>query len=381
MKRILGVLLLCLVGSGLLAAGCTVIIPAREQASTPAGPAQPDRDTADRARQDAPSASSMPDTKELIRAIQPTVVSVIAQSTLGAHQGSGFLFDREGHVLTNAHVVRDARFVQVQTHDGETYPATVVGSSDEVDVALLYVEELRGRMPAPLGSASGLEVGDEVLAFGSPLGLENTVTTGIVSGLNRSVVVGDTYFSGLIQISAPIAPGNSGGPLVLRATGKVVGINTAGVNVGNIGFSIPLDQVLPLARAWKDGRAEVAQGSSPPADLTGEAVALIERFYRFVDEGDYEAAYELLGTGFRRNLPLDRFVRGYGRTVSTWVAETRVRGSGPDGIVVDTWVDAVEEGPGGRLVANRYHFVYTVGQEDGLLRILRGKLEDRELLP
>lgn len=381
MKRMLRVLLLCLIASGLLSAGCTLIISTPERAATPAGPAQPAQDTADRAGKEPPSSSAMPDTKELIRAIQPTVVSITAQNMLGTSQGSGFLIDQGGHVLTNAHVVQGARFLQVQTYDGKSYQAKIVGSSDEMDVALLYVEGLRGRTPAPLGSASSLEVGDEVLAFGSPLGLENTVTTGIISGLNRSVRVDGTYYSGLIQISAPIAPGNSGGPLVLRATGKVVGINTVGASVGNIGLSIPLDHVLPLVHAWKEGRIQAAQGSEPPKDVESEAVALVDEFYRLVNEGHYEAAYELLGTGFRRKLPLDRFVRGYNRTVSTWIADRRVRGFGPDGIVIDAWVDAVEQDSDGRLVMHRYHFVYTVGQENGVLRILRGKLVDKERLP
>ena len=129
------------------------------------------------------------------------------------------------------------------------------------------------------------------------------------------------------------------------------------------------------------GRVQEAEGSEPRKDLASEAVALIDQFYRLVNEGDYQTAYELLGSGFRRNLPLGRFVSGYNHTVSTWIAERRVRGLGPDGIFVDVWVDAVEEASDGRLVTQRYHFIYTVGQEDGLLRILQGKLVGKERLP
>jgi S1-C subfamily serine protease len=158
-------------------------------------------------------------------------------------QGSGFIIDREGHVLTNYHVIADARQVEVTLHNRKTYRATVVGTDRSHDLAIIQIKA-PDLMPMALGDSRSLQVGQKVYAIGNPFGLAGTLTSGIVSSI-RSVREPDgVYIDEAIQTDAAINPGNSGGPL-LNSHGEVVGINTmiasnSGQNAG-IGFAIPIN--------------------------------------------------------------------------------------------------------------------------------------------
>jgi len=166
----------------------------------------------------------------------------------GSATGSGFVIDREGHVITNNHVVEGARSVSVKLGDSEkSYDAEVVGTDPGTDIALLKVDAPDDEFnPLRLGRSSELEVGDPVVAIGNPFGLDRTVTSGIVSALQRNIQAPNGFsISHVIQTDAAINPGNSGGPLI-NAEGAVIGINAqiatggGGGNVG-IGFAIPID--------------------------------------------------------------------------------------------------------------------------------------------
>jgi len=192
----------------------------------------------------------------------PSTVQVLAEfeGTAGGATGSGFVLDRQGHVITNNHVVQEADEndgpIELVDQDGNTFEAEVVGRSPVYDLAVLYSRDARGLPPAALGASRRLAVGEDVVAFGSPLGLSSTVTSGIVSALNRPVTTGDssndTSYINAVQTDAAINPGNSGGPLV-NLEGQVVGVNSAiattggglGGRSGNIGvgFAIPIEQV------------------------------------------------------------------------------------------------------------------------------------------
>jgi S1-C subfamily serine protease len=160
-------------------------------------------------------------------------------------QGSGFILDKQGHILTNYHVVADARNVEVQTHDKHRYQAQVIGRDRLHDLALLQINA-PNLVPAVLASSRDLQVGQEVYAIGNPFGLSGTMTTGIISAI-RSVkgAEGGAPIENAIQTDAAINPGNSGGPL-LNSQGEVIGINSmiaqngAEQNAG-IGFAIPID--------------------------------------------------------------------------------------------------------------------------------------------
>jgi len=169
----------------------------------------------------------------------------------GTATGSGFVIDGEGHILTNNHVVEGASKVTVKLGDSEkTYEAEVVGADPGTDIALLKVDAPDSEIhPLSLGHSSEAEVGDPVVAIGNPFGLDRTVTSGIVSALQRQIEAPNGFaISHVIQTDAAINPGNSGGPLI-NAAGEVIGINaqiaTGGGGNGNvgIGFAIPIDTV------------------------------------------------------------------------------------------------------------------------------------------
>ena len=184
------------------------------------------------------------------------VVNITTKSTSGfllldvssEGTGSGSVIDRSGHVLTNFHVVEDAQQVGVTLYDGKNYDATLVGADPINDIAVLKINAPREVLfPIELGDSSGLRVGMRVFAIGNPFGLERTMTTGIISSLNRSLQIrGNRSIKSIIQIDAAVNPGNSGGPL-LNAHGRLIGMNTAiasrnGQSAG-VGFAIPANLV------------------------------------------------------------------------------------------------------------------------------------------
>lgn len=162
--------------------------------------------------------------------------------------GSGFVWDAEGHIVTNNHVIEGASSAQVRLADGQVVPARLVGRDPTHDLAVLRIEP-EGALPAPipLGESAGIRVGQTVLAIGNPFGLDWTLTTGIVSALDREIdEPGGQSITGLIQTDAAINPGNSGGPLIDSA-GRLIGVNTAilspsGSSAG-IGLAVPVDVV------------------------------------------------------------------------------------------------------------------------------------------
>jgi S1-C subfamily serine protease len=171
--------------------------------------------------------------------------------------GSGFLIDNDGHILTNAHVVDGAKSVTVQLGDGDPQDAEIVGTDPSTDIALLKVDDTDGVDPLPLGDSTKVQVGDPVVAIGNPFGLDRTVTTGIVSALQRQIQAPNGFsISDVIQTDAAINPGNSGGPLI-NGAGQVIGINSqiesqSGGNVG-IGFAVPIKTAADVVSQLEDG--------------------------------------------------------------------------------------------------------------------------------
>src|SRR3954468_541281 len=170
------------------------------------------------------------------------------QQQRGEATGSGFVIDRKGTILTNAHVVAGATKVTVQFADRHVVDATILGRDESTDLAILKVDAKPSELdPLTLGSSQGVQVGDPTIAIGNPFGLERTLTTGVVSATKRTIQAPNGFeIDGVIQTDAAINPGNSGGPL-LDAAGRVIGINsqieTGGSGTGNvgIGFAMPID--------------------------------------------------------------------------------------------------------------------------------------------
>jgi S1-C subfamily serine protease len=167
--------------------------------------------------------------------------------------GSGAVIDRQGHILTNNHVIKDAQRIEVTFSDGGKWRGRLVGTDPDNDLAIIKIDAPRDQFQVlPLGSSNDLKVGQKVLAIGNPFGLEQTLTTGVISSLGRTIrSENGTMVEDLIQTDASINPGNSGGPL-LDTQGRIIGINTAifspsGGSVG-IGFAVPVDtakQIIP----------------------------------------------------------------------------------------------------------------------------------------
>ena len=157
--------------------------------------------------------------------------------------GSGVIVDAQGYILTNDHVVARASKIQVTLLDRRTFTAEVVGADAASDLALLKIENGKGNFPAvKIGSSSDLMIGETVIAVGNPYGLSNTVSSGILSAIGRTVNTSGKQYSDFLQTDAPINPGNSGGPLV-NILGELIGINSAILAQGqSIGFSIPVDR-------------------------------------------------------------------------------------------------------------------------------------------
>jgi putative serine protease PepD len=237
------------------------------------------------------------------QALLPSTVQILAAfdgEDEGA-TGSGFVLDREGHIVTNNHVVQSAAEddgpIKVVDFEGVRHEATVVGRSPVYDLAILKISDADDLEPAALGASVVLHVGDPVVAFGSPLGLSQTVTSGIVSALDRPVTTGDednvSSYINAIQTDAAINPGNSGGPLVNLA-GAVVGVNSAiattgggglsGGGAGNIGvgFAIPIEQVRTTAdQILRTGEARYpvigAQVRTGGADSVGALITEVNK--------------------------------------------------------------------------------------------------------
>jgi S1-C subfamily serine protease len=198
-------------------------------------------------------------TIELYRKVAPSVVHITSlqqrrdRLNLNAEQvprgtGSGFIWDKDGNVVTNFHVVQGGNAWKVTLSDHNTYPAAFVGAYPDKDLAVLRIGATSAELqPIEIGTSSDLQVGQKVFAIGNPFGLDQTLTTGIISAVNREIEsVTKQPIKGVIQTDAAINPGNSGGPL-LDSAGRLIGVNTAifspsGASVG-IGFAIPVDEV------------------------------------------------------------------------------------------------------------------------------------------
>lgn len=224
----------------------------------------------------------------------------------GEGAGSGCVLDREGHILTNNHVIEGARKVEVAFSDDRVYEATIVGRDEEYDIAVLKIDAPSDSLnPIRLGRSEGLRVGQKAFALGNPFGLDGTLTTGIVSSLNRSLPsrADGSVMTGMIQTDAAMNPGNSGGPL-LNSSAEMIGMcvairSSVGQNSG-VGFAIPVDRVRRFVpELIKKGRivrayhgivqiSETPQGlrvwrvsDGSPADRAGlRGMRIVERRWR-----------------------------------------------------------------------------------------------------
>lgn len=231
---------------------------------------------------------------ELFKRLSPSVVHITtlelqrdffnrAVGQVPRGTGTGFVWDAAGHIVTNFHVIQGGSAATVTLSDQSTHRAQLVGAFPDRDLAVLKIDAPRDKLPAiPIGSSRELQVGQKVFAIGNPFGLDQTLTTGIVSALNREIEsFNSRSIRGVIQTDAAINPGNSGGPL-LDSAGRLIGVNTqiaspSGASAG-IGFAIPVDEVNRVVpRLIRDGRI------TRPTLGVGAASEQIQRALRLPD--------------------------------------------------------------------------------------------------
>ena len=198
---------------------------------------------------------TMPAVVQVLATVEQT--NVFGQTTPGVAQGSGVFFREEGYLLTNHHVVEDAVEVEVVLSNRQRLSAEIIGTDKATDLAVLKVdpEEVEDLVILQLGDVDALRIGEWVVAIGSPLGFQGSVTVGVLSAKGRSLGTGEERLDNLLQTDAVINPGNSGGPL-LNVNGEVVGINTrvireslsGGVSIDGMGFAISADTVIPVSQ-------------------------------------------------------------------------------------------------------------------------------------
>lgn len=230
---------------------------------------------------------------QIIKESQSRVYTIFTETSLG----SGFLFEEKGTVITNAHVVAGYNEVVLRNVNGQQTTGTVIGISDLYDVALIQVDEYIGLQPLTIETLE-TDIGTEVIALGSPQGLENSASIGYLTGLNRTFE-SEFQYENVYQIDAQISPGSSGGPLLDAETGKVIGINSALLTADqSIGFSIPMYTMLDLIQSWSDSPMtanEVVNVFSFYDDYVydPESSAKADSYYEDYEESeDYSSEYE-----------------------------------------------------------------------------------------
>jgi S1-C subfamily serine protease len=241
----------------------------------------------------------------IIRVARTATPAVVSVSRRGG-SGSGVIVRSDGIIITNAHVVGTARTVEVRTADGRTFSGTVLGTDEDVDTAVVRINATN--LPAaPLADSDRLEVGQLAIAIGNPLGLERTVTRGVVSAVNRDPR-GVDIAAGLIQTDAAINPGNSGGPL-LDSSGRVMGINTAILaGATGLGFAIPINVAVDvMEQIVTTGRVRRASLGITTRDITPE----ISRYFRLpIEEGIVVLAVTNGSPASRAGVAVEDFITG-----------------------------------------------------------------------
>ena len=207
---------------------------------------------------------SLPELYELVeKSIVEVTKTLPPANPLGPDQenstslGTGFIYNDTGYIVTNNHVVENAKVLDITFLNGDRYTANITGTDPFSDLAVIKINENVTNLPKPLvlGNSSKLKIGDQVVAIGHPFGLESSMTTGIISQIGRLLSIDEKGFSipNAIQTDALINPGNSGGPL-LNMKGEVIGINTAGIFPGNIGLAVPSNTVSRIIPVLMEGK-------------------------------------------------------------------------------------------------------------------------------
>ncbi|KIL52560.1 hypothetical protein KP77_05870 [Jeotgalibacillus alimentarius] len=292
--------------------------------------------------------------------------------------GSGFIYNTEGAIVTNAHVVANASEVTVITADSARHTGYVTGISTEMDVAVIQVDELAGREPMALELEKEAQLLDQVLALGSPLGFQNTVTSGVIDGIDRSFAIEPFKYENIDQFTAAISPGNSGGPLLNADSMKVIGINSAEEPDQNLGYSIPIADVTGMIDEWINAPMEELPAFEQYADQTGDAVAptveeqalyIAQYYLSSIEFGDYVTAYSLLSVSMQEEYTFTEFKNEFQDLLSISLKSS-------DSFVVSDEVEVRASVEKEELINNQpestlFNYRFLITQENGQFKIKR----------
>ncbi|QST01386.1 trypsin-like peptidase domain-containing protein [Pontibacillus sp. ALD_SL1] len=332
------------------------------------------------------------DLKTLIHEAEKSVVQIEASDETESSIGSGFVFNEKGDVVTNAHVVKGYDSVFIKTTDARMYPAAVIGVGTEKDIALLRVPQLSNRSPMNMDLKEIGEIGDDIIAVGSPLGLQNTVTMGTISGTDREFTINDFTYHDAYQISAPITHGNSGGPLIHKKTGKVLAINSAGTEQGAIGFSLPLQNVKDQLDKWSkdaDSKDLTYESFSENRNLTEsqlkeDAKYLVHYFHESLLMRDYISAYSMLGSAWQSKQSYQEFRDQYIHTIDIDLSDLSLNVNAKNQVKVTLEaketvhkksLDNNQDNDNQERITKTYVVTFLIGYENDQLKLLRGSKE------
>ena len=327
------------------------------------------------------------DLKTIIHNTEKNVMLIEGQNKNETITGSGFIYNEKGDIITNAHVVEDADIVYVRTANAEVYTGAIIGIGDETDIAVIRVPQLAGQTYLPVNKDVHAEIGDEVIALGSPHGFQNTVTLGIISGTERDFSVDGFDYENAYQISAQITHGNSGGPLIKRSNGQVIGINSVGTEDGTIGFSIPIQDVIEQSIEWSNetqndqlefGHADDIDGETYGEQFIDDSKYLIDYFFENITIRDYVGAYTLLGSEKQSGMSYTDFRETYIHTVDLEYSDLLEDKADETHVNITTDVTMQSKLPDKKDIEEKvYTYVFTVGYENDQLRIMDIEITDK----
>lgn len=321
------------------------------------------------------------DLKTIIHETEKHVVQIEGQNDDSTITGSGFLYNDKGDIITNAHVIEDANVIYVRTSNAHIYSAAVIGIGENTDIAIIRVPELADQSFLSIEKEIPGEIGDEIIALGSPHGFQNTVTLGIISGSERNFSVDGYDYSNVYQISAQITHGNSGGPLIHRNTGNVIGINSVGTKDGTIGFSIPITEVIDQIEQWSNemtnDQLEFANMTDvvnkfDPELLQEDANYLIDYFFESIQMRDYINSYTLLGSAMQSDISYTDFRDDYTHIVDLKYSEisNKITEDRHSETIVEVTIESKPKNQDKTKIEN-IEYQFTIGFENDQLRILK----------
>ncbi|SFM01421.1 Trypsin-like peptidase domain-containing protein [Gracilibacillus orientalis] len=316
--------------------------------------------------------------KNIIHQSQKSVVQIESTSDVTKKTGSGFVINNQGDIITNAHVIEDADTIVVKLTNAREYPAAVVGVGDDQDFAVIRVPELNHLEPIALETDKQADIGDEIIAIGSPMGIQNSVSLGLIVGTDRSFSINDYQYDEVYQISANITHGNSGGPLISRNSGKVVGVNSAGISDTDIGFSIPISQVAEIVSEWTKNVEEDELTFLSPTEqqinkkkLKEDALYIADYFFDNIGLRDYVNAYSLLGSQYQDSTSYTEFRQLFQALIDLTVQDKTIIDTENDEVHMEVNVDITRRNETYEEVKETRQYVLVVGYENDQLKILK----------